>query len=218
MGEYVLLGQDRVKAPDYFRRTAKSLLVAAFSSGLLALFFFSIISTDWSSGIASDTAATASPNRNIVSLSSESTTSATIPHNAKEDVSIEQVSTAMNKDVFTIAQDTQPPLPTELASAAIGEKYLSYLPHSGFHNQRIALVNALALGHLLNRTVIVPYVRLGPDPVPWKLRGELETRLELGEKARVVEECRALYEAGKQMEGNCRGYHSFTGACFVLVS
>ncbi len=33
------------------------------------------------------------------------------------------------------------------------EKYLGFLPHSGFHNQRIALENALLLGFLLNRTV-----------------------------------------------------------------
>lgn len=33
------------------------------------------------------------------------------------------------------------------------EKYLGYLPHSGFHNQRAALQNALYLGKLLNRTV-----------------------------------------------------------------
>ena len=40
-------------------------------------------------------------------------------------------------------------------------KYLSYLPHSGFHNQRIALENALILARLLNRTLLMPPVRLG---------------------------------------------------------
>jgi len=35
------------------------------------------------------------------------------------------------------------------------EKYIGYLPHSGFHNQRAALQNALYLGKLLNRTVYV---------------------------------------------------------------
>jgi hypothetical protein len=33
------------------------------------------------------------------------------------------------------------------------ERYLGFLPHSGYHNQRIALQNALLLGKLLNRTV-----------------------------------------------------------------
>lgn len=32
-------------------------------------------------------------------------------------------------------------------------KYIGFLPHSGFHNQRGALQNALMLGRLLNRTV-----------------------------------------------------------------
>jgi len=36
-------------------------------------------------------------------------------------------------------------------------KFLSYLPHSGFHNQRIALENALVLARLLNRTLLVPH-------------------------------------------------------------
>ena len=40
-------------------------------------------------------------------------------------------------------------------------KYLSYLPHSGFHNQRIAFENALVMARILNRTLLVPPVRLG---------------------------------------------------------
>ncbi|RIB26002.1 hypothetical protein C2G38_2241034 [Gigaspora rosea] len=36
------------------------------------------------------------------------------------------------------------------------EKYLTYLPHSGFHNQRIALENAIFLAWFLNRTLIIP--------------------------------------------------------------
>ena len=48
-----------------------------------------------------------------------------------------------------------------------GEKFLSYLPHSGFHNQRIALENALILARLLNRTLLVPPVRLGRVAIPY---------------------------------------------------
>ncbi|GAA6046619.1 hypothetical protein JCM3770_006243 [Rhodotorula araucariae] len=40
-------------------------------------------------------------------------------------------------------------------------KYVGFLPHSGYHNQRIALQNALMLGKVLNRTVLVPPVWLG---------------------------------------------------------
>ncbi|CAG8627907.1 15311_t:CDS:2, partial [Racocetra fulgida] len=36
------------------------------------------------------------------------------------------------------------------------EKYLTYLPHDGFNNQRIALENAIFLAWFLNRTLIIP--------------------------------------------------------------
>ncbi|KAF8629255.1 hypothetical protein AX17_005834 [Amanita inopinata Kibby_2008] len=44
-------------------------------------------------------------------------------------------------------------------------KYMTYLPHSGFHNQRIALENALVLSQLLNRTLLMPPIRLGRKPI-----------------------------------------------------
>jgi GDP-fucose protein O-fucosyltransferase len=45
------------------------------------------------------------------------------------------------------------------------ERFLAYLPHSGFHNQRIAFENALVLAHFLNRTLLVPPIRLGYRPL-----------------------------------------------------
>jgi hypothetical protein len=45
------------------------------------------------------------------------------------------------------------------------DRFLAYLPHSGFHNQRIAFENALVLSRLLNRTLLVPPVRLGDKPL-----------------------------------------------------
>jgi GDP-fucose protein O-fucosyltransferase len=45
------------------------------------------------------------------------------------------------------------------------ERFLSYLPHSGFHNQRIAFENALVLARFLNRTLLVPPIRLGYKPL-----------------------------------------------------
>jgi len=48
------------------------------------------------------------------------------------------------------------------------EKFLSYLPHSGFHNQRIALENALVLARLLNRTLLVPPIRFGRKAIPYR--------------------------------------------------
>ncbi|KAL7340940.1 hypothetical protein BJY59DRAFT_112990 [Rhodotorula toruloides] len=48
------------------------------------------------------------------------------------------------------------------------ERYLGFLPHSGYHNQRIALQNALLLGKLLNRTVLVPPIWIGwPTPTQY---------------------------------------------------
>lgn len=42
---------------------------------------------------------------------------------------------------------------TRVPSGDSSERFLGYLPHSGFHNQRMELQNALLLGKLLNRTV-----------------------------------------------------------------
>src|SRR5258708_16595107 len=57
--------------------------------------------------------------------------------------------------------------------------YLTYLPHSGFHNQRISLENAFVLAALLNRTLIVPPARLSSNPIPYlptrKLVSEIES-------------------------------------------
>lgn len=54
---------------------------------------------------------------------------------------------------------------TSLDLPDANEKFLAYLPHSGFHNQRIAFENALTLSYMLNRTLIVPPIRLGSRPI-----------------------------------------------------
>ena len=58
--------------------------------------------------------------------------------------------------------------------------YVSYLPHSGFNNQRIELLNAFVIAKLLNRTLILPPLYPSHDSVPWlyfeKLKSELRTR------------------------------------------
>ncbi|SCV68849.1 BQ2448_970 [Microbotryum intermedium] len=41
------------------------------------------------------------------------------------------------------------------------ERFLGYLPHSGFHNQRGEFQNALLLSKALNRTLLVPAIWLG---------------------------------------------------------
>ncbi|KAI8334737.1 hypothetical protein BC941DRAFT_504066 [Chlamydoabsidia padenii] len=54
------------------------------------------------------------------------------------------------------------------------EKYLGFYPHSGFHNQRIALVNALMLAERLNRTLLMPPVMLG-SPIHWRKHDSLDS-------------------------------------------
>ena len=58
-----------------------------------------------------------------------------------------------------------------------GERYLAYLPHSGFHNQRIALENALVLARILNRTLLVPPARLGNDLISYHRFDDLQRLL-----------------------------------------
>ncbi|KAH8999701.1 hypothetical protein EDB86DRAFT_2909780 [Lactarius hatsudake] len=53
------------------------------------------------------------------------------------------------------------------------ERYLAYLPHSGFHNQRIALENALVLARILNRTLLVPPAHLGSNVFSYHKSDEL---------------------------------------------
>ncbi|KAI8644067.1 hypothetical protein BD408DRAFT_318148, partial [Parasitella parasitica] len=40
-------------------------------------------------------------------------------------------------------------------------RYMTYLPHSGLHNQRISLINALVIAHALNRTLLMPELNIG---------------------------------------------------------
>lgn len=57
-----------------------------------------------------------------------------------------------------------------------GMRYLAYSPHSGLHNQRIALENAIVLAQLLNRTLLLPPLRLG-KPLRWANNEALQDRL-----------------------------------------
>ncbi|GAA5997677.1 uncharacterized protein JCM10292_001018 [Rhodotorula paludigena] len=61
-------------------------------------------------------------------------------------------------------------------------RYLAFHPHSGFHNQRKSLVNALTLAELLNRTLLLPPARLGL-PVPWEADPKIRTPVSEGCKA-----------------------------------
>ncbi|CAO3600087.1 unnamed protein product [Absidia cylindrospora] len=56
------------------------------------------------------------------------------------------------------------------------EKFITYLPHSGLHNQRIALINAMVLAKQLNRTLIMPELNLGRANY-WRESKKLERQL-----------------------------------------
>ncbi|KAF9356503.1 hypothetical protein BGX26_005157 [Mortierella sp. AD094] len=77
-------------------------------------------------------------------------------------------------------------------------KFLTFLPHSGFHNQRTELENALLLAKLLNRTLIMPKVYLGP-PMPWLMFSQLHSRL-LYQTKIGLEHCRAIIENQEEEE------------------
>jgi hypothetical protein len=57
------------------------------------------------------------------------------------------------------------------------EKFLTYLPHSGLHNQRIALINSIVLAKALNRTLIMPELNLGTATY-WRPTSLLPYRLD----------------------------------------
>ncbi|KAI8594544.1 hypothetical protein EDD21DRAFT_449302 [Dissophora ornata] len=87
------------------------------------------------------------------------------------------------------------------------ERYLAYLPHAGFHNQRISLENALLLAKYLNRTLLVPPVFLGP-PTEWLLFPHLHRRIMLQTK-RGLEHC-VKVPKGDPLPGECLNYYSWT--------
>lgn len=88
-----------------------------------------------------------------------------------------------------------------------GRKYLGYNTHSGYHNQRIALENALTLAKLTNRTLLLPPVRLG-SAVPWisydKMRGRLQQSNKIG-----LEHCKDFKEQDL-LPRECMGYYDWT--------
>ncbi|KAG0224071.1 hypothetical protein BGW42_005336 [Actinomortierella wolfii] len=89
-------------------------------------------------------------------------------------------------------QTASSPTPRPKQEYSPDAKYLTFLPHSGFHNQRSELENALVLARLLNRTLIMPKVYLGP-PMPWLTFQLLHERL-LYQTKIGLERCRALIE------------------------
>ncbi|KZT12308.1 uncharacterized protein LAESUDRAFT_175031 [Laetiporus sulphureus 93-53] len=88
------------------------------------------------------------------------------------------------------------------------ERFMAYLPHSGFHNQRIAFENALVLSRLLNRTLLVPPVRLGNRPLYYLPFDELREYIANSSK-HGLQHCRHLPPDPLEVP-ECDGYFDFT--------
>ncbi|KAG0197606.1 hypothetical protein BGX28_008882, partial [Mortierella sp. GBA30] len=108
-----------------------------------------------------------------------------------------------------------------------GERFLGFLPHSGFHNQLLSLENALRLAAYLNRTLLLPPLHLSrkKQALVWKEPPVLFQQW--AERSRAgVEYCRevdtsnwprvtrkqldAMPEQERKRDRECRFYHSWT--------
>ncbi|KAI8880397.1 hypothetical protein K501DRAFT_255131 [Backusella circina FSU 941] len=58
------------------------------------------------------------------------------------------------------------------------ERFITYLPHSGLHNQRIALINAMLLAKALDRTLLMPEINLG-HAIYWRPSSTLSRQLDI---------------------------------------
>ena len=109
----------------------------------------------------------------------------------------------------------RPPYPCASAEA----HYLSYNPHSGMHNQRIQLENALVLAELLNRTLLLPSLRLGQS-LAWDKGNSLQHKLEQSQKLNRRGKCKDGTHIPKRLlanlptavgdEDDCADYTSYT--------
>jgi hypothetical protein len=88
------------------------------------------------------------------------------------------------------------------------EKFLAYLPHSGFHNQRIAFENALTLARLLNRTLLVPPIRLGNSPLQYAKFNTLTRLLSLSDKE-GLRHC-LDFPIHAALPAECQDYYNYT--------
>ena len=87
--------------------------------------------------------------------------------------------------------------------------YLTYLPHSGFHNQRISLENAFVLAALLNRTLIVPPVRLSSNPIPYLPTRNLVSAIESSNDP-ALKACSSREAFDSILgTGSCNPHHDF---------
>ncbi|GAA5873630.1 hypothetical protein JCM16303_001189 [Sporobolomyces ruberrimus] len=97
------------------------------------------------------------------------------------------------------------------ASRSSSEKFLAYSPHSGYHNQRISLENALTLAFLLDRTLLLPPIWLG-HAIPYISFDKLQRRLEMASKHGLEERCVPFGEGDstEPIPRECQGFWDWT--------
>ncbi|GAA5924361.1 uncharacterized protein JCM15063_005612 [Sporobolomyces koalae] len=104
------------------------------------------------------------------------------------------------------------PSPSVPSSVRTNERYLAYSPHSGYHNQRISLENALTLAYLLDRTLLLPPVWLG-HAIPYISFDKLQRRLEMATKAGLEQRCTPFGETDATEDPiprECQGFWDWT--------
>ncbi|KAF8937271.1 hypothetical protein EDD21DRAFT_375758 [Dissophora ornata] len=105
------------------------------------------------------------------------------------------------------------------------ELFLGYIPHSGFHNQRIELQNALRLATYLNRTLLLPplysftkFMDIGWGRPSVLLKWWSELTREHSQSCRNLDPTQLApitldeyhFMTPKEREQDCRVYHSWT--------
>lgn len=103
----------------------------------------------------------------------------------------------------------EPDTRLNMLRADLTTNYLAYLPHSGLHNQRIALENALTLAHLLNRTLLLPPARLGPKSLRYVRSSTLARMLRLSDKRQGQIHCTRI-PADVPRPDECIDYMAYT--------
>lgn len=112
--------------------------------------------------------------------------------------------------VQVVDVDVWPASSSPATRPAADERFLAYSPHSGYHNQRISLENALTLAFILGRTLLLPPVWLG-HAIPYLQFDKLQRRLQMATKE-GLDRCKESGEGGSEdpIPRECTGYFDWT--------
>ncbi|KAI8329135.1 hypothetical protein BC941DRAFT_443532 [Chlamydoabsidia padenii] len=184
-------------------RRKTSMLVAACIIFLFLFFFFPTISLP-SLLALSQTSRSTFP----ASLSSSSSTSSSSSSSSQSQSQSTSSSLSSSSSPTSDIIPVEFPDPFTFHTPTANEKYITYLPHSGFHNQRIELENALLLAFYLNRTLLIPDVYLGNPAMPWLRFNKMYERILLQTK-RGLSHCPQI-PVGAPYPMECLNYDRWT--------